>query len=164
MALWVSSSFGLDGLHSTALLLIASKVCHHGYHDEWTLNCVSFLLAGTPLNTLTKDPFYSIPATIAVNMIMAAAGAGLVATIIAGWAQVWLATHTHMHTHTHTHTHTPRTHPTHTHTHHAHTTHTHTHTPRTHHTHTHTHIHTPHSLCSDLLKYLTSGTSGGRLS
>eukprot|EP00731_Ephydatia_muelleri_P027903 Em0019g776a len=55
----------------------------------FAFNCASSdsVETGTSLINLSKDPFYGIPATIAVNMIMAAAGAGLVATIIAAWAQ-----------------------------------------------------------------------------
>eukprot|EP00731_Ephydatia_muelleri_P027873 Em0019g746a len=58
----------------------------------FAFNCASSdsVETGTSLINLSKDPFYGIPATIAVNMIMAAAGAGLVATIIAAWAQVRL--------------------------------------------------------------------------
>eukprot|EP00731_Ephydatia_muelleri_P027859 Em0019g732a len=56
----------------------------------FAFNCASSdsVETGTSLINLSKDPFYGIPATIAVNMIMAAAGAGLVATIIAAWAQI----------------------------------------------------------------------------
>lgn len=37
---------------------------------------------------MTYYPYYGIPSTIAVNMIMAAASGGIVAIIIAVWAQV----------------------------------------------------------------------------
>lgn len=58
----------------------------------FAFNCASAdsVETGTSLTDLSKAPFYGIPATIAVNMIMAAAGAGLVATVIAAWAQVRL--------------------------------------------------------------------------
>ena len=39
----------------------------------------------------TYYPYYGIPSTIAVNMIMAAASGGIVAVAIAVWAQVSLA-------------------------------------------------------------------------
>ena len=37
-------------------------------------------------------PFYGIPSTIAINMIMSAASGGLLAVVIAVWAQVCLCT------------------------------------------------------------------------
>ena len=36
----------------------------------------------------TYYPYYGIPSTIAVNMIMAVASGGIVAVVIAVWAQV----------------------------------------------------------------------------
>lgn len=36
----------------------------------------------------TYYPYYGVPATIAVNMIMAAASGGILAVAIAHWAQV----------------------------------------------------------------------------
>ena len=41
----------------------------------------------------TRSPYYGVPSVIAVNMILAGASGGIVAIIIATWAQVNL-THT----------------------------------------------------------------------
>ena len=55
--------------------------------------CVALLLVGvegvaTLANNMTYYPYYGIPSTIAVNMIMAAASGGMLAVAIAVWAQV----------------------------------------------------------------------------
>ena len=50
-----------------------------------SLSCI----ASTPTSATTQqDPYYNIPAIIAINMIMAAASGGTFAILIATWAQV----------------------------------------------------------------------------
>lgn len=51
----------------------------------------AFFIVGRDEETLNQThyyPFYGIPSTIAINMIMSAASGGLLAVVIAVWAQV----------------------------------------------------------------------------
>ncbi|KAL5463208.1 hypothetical protein EMCRGX_G032087 [Ephydatia muelleri] len=59
----------------------------------FAFNCGSTESVETPNPTSSgsqQDPYYNIPAIIAINMIMAAASGGIIAILIATWAQVRL--------------------------------------------------------------------------
>ena len=53
-------------------------------YNSWTYTTFVYFVADPP----TPIPFHAVPSIIAVNMIMAGASGGILAVIIASWAQV----------------------------------------------------------------------------
>ncbi|KAL5463207.1 hypothetical protein EMCRGX_G032086 [Ephydatia muelleri] len=73
-------------------LEICGQSCTWGCHTLVGLAYLAYPDHHATANPLAKssqqDPYYNIPAIIAINMIMAAASGGIIAILIATWAQV----------------------------------------------------------------------------
>ena len=75
-----------SGLHSIVVQLKVCYVSHKLCITNSLVDLYRFLTANSEKNNLI--PYHAVPSIIAVNMILAGASGGLLAVIIAVWAQV----------------------------------------------------------------------------